>query len=57
MRMNVFEIMLSIRLYQRFLIFVIPFDCDTMITESFFFVLILLCGLFSDNVGNNILVK
>ena len=51
MRMNVFEIMLSIRLYQRFLIFVILFDCDTMITESFFFVLILLCGLFSDNVG------
>ena len=38
MRVNVFEIetMLSIRLYQRLLIFVISPDYDTVITKSFF---------------------
>ena len=38
MKMNVVEIeaMLSIRLYQRFLIFVLSPDDDTMITKSFF---------------------
>ena len=38
MKMNDFEIeaMLSIRLYQRFLIFVISPDYDTVITKSFF---------------------
>ena len=38
MKMNVFEIeaMLSIRLYQRFFIFVISPDCDTVITKLFF---------------------
>ena len=38
MRMNVFEIaaMLSVCLYQRFFNFVISFDCDTLITKSYF---------------------
>ena len=38
MKMNDFEIeaMLSIRLYQRFSIFVISPDYDTVITKSFF---------------------
>ena len=38
MKMNVFEIeaMLSIHLYQRFFIFVISFDYDTVITKSSF---------------------
>ena len=38
MKMKVFEIeaMLSVRLYQRFLIFVISPDYDTVITKSFF---------------------
>ena len=47
MKMKVFEIeaMLSICLYQRFLIFVIWPDCDTVITKSFF----VLMRLFSDN--------
>ena len=36
--MNVFEVeaMLSICLYQRFLTFVISFDCDTLVTKSLF---------------------
>ena len=51
MIMNVFEIeaILSICLYQRFFNFVISFECDTLITKSFF-VLIQLCGVFSGNV-------
>ena len=38
MEMNIFEIeaMLSICLYQRFLAFVISFDCDTLTTKSTF---------------------
>ena len=38
MRINIFKIeaILSIRLYQRFLTFVIPFDCDTLLTKSYF---------------------
>ena len=30
------EAILSICLYQRFLAFVISFDCDTLMTQSFF---------------------
>ena len=43
MKMNDFEIeaMLSILLYQRFFIFVISPDYDTVMTKSFFFVLML----------------
>ena len=46
MKMNDFEIeaMLSIRLYQRFLIFVISPDYDTAITKSLFVLML-------DNVG------
>ena len=42
MKMNAFEIeaMLSIRLYQRFFIFVISHEYDTVITK-YFFVLVL----------------
>ena len=42
MRVNVFEIkaMLSIRLYQRFFIFAISFNYDSVITKSSFVLLI-----------------
>ena len=41
MKISVFEIeaMLSVRLYQRFFIFVISSDYDTVITKSFFVII------------------
>ena len=50
MRMNDFEIeaILSICLHQRFLTFVISFDCDTFITKSYFGPNPIMWGIFDD---------